>query len=292
MRISNTLAIALLASAALLPALPTWADPAPPAAAQAGKTTPTPAPVPSAQAPAPAPLTVTGKPQQADNGSRERAMQTRRDDRKAFMDARLAALHAGLELTPQQQPLWDPVEGALRDLARARHAMRALRREDMDPTAPLKQRGERLVAMGQAIGKLADAAGPLDGSLTAEQKGRLPALLRGMGPHRLVKQAFAVEDSRGREGMRGGMRGGGMREGERGWHSRFADRDGGQDEDYGRSGMDRSGVDRSGMDRDGEGWHRHHFDRDRDGRANRDGMDGRYEGGRYRHENDEERVGG
>ena len=273
MRMSKTLMVVLLGSAALLPMPPAWADPTPPANNQPANTQPakpaTTAPSGSSATTTPSapPLTVTGKPASTD-GARDEAMQMHRNDRKAFMDARLAALHAGLELTASQQPLWDPVEGALRDLVKARHAMHELRHEDMEPTARLKQHGERLIAMGQAIGKLADATGPLLGSLTAEQKGRLPVLLHGFRPHRLVKQAFAVEG--GRDHMRGGMKeGDGMRDGERDWHRRFADRD---DRGYGRRGFD---------DRDGgygeRHWHRH--DWDRDGRADRgDGMDrGRFE---------------
>ena len=40
------------------------------------------------------------------------------EDRAAFLDARLAALHAGLELTADQDKLWPPVEQALRDFSK------------------------------------------------------------------------------------------------------------------------------------------------------------------------------
>ena len=36
------------------------------------------------------------------------------EDRAAFTDARIAALHAGLKLTPDQEKLWPPVEAAIR----------------------------------------------------------------------------------------------------------------------------------------------------------------------------------
>ena len=41
-------------------------------------------------------------------------------DIAAFGDARIAALHAGLKLTADQEKLWPPVEAALRDLAKQR----------------------------------------------------------------------------------------------------------------------------------------------------------------------------
>src|SRR3569833_1909822 len=42
------------------------------------------------------------------------------EDRTAFADARVAAVHAGLQLTPDQEKLWPPVETAVRDLAKLR----------------------------------------------------------------------------------------------------------------------------------------------------------------------------
>src|SRR6516164_11716055 len=42
------------------------------------------------------------------------------EDRAAFADARIAAIHAGLKLTPDQEKLWPPVEAAARDFAKMR----------------------------------------------------------------------------------------------------------------------------------------------------------------------------
>src|SRR5258706_10669833 len=42
------------------------------------------------------------------------------EDRAAFTDARIAAVKAGLKLTPDQEKLWPPVEAAVRDLAKLR----------------------------------------------------------------------------------------------------------------------------------------------------------------------------
>src|SRR6476646_7644135 len=41
-------------------------------------------------------------------------------DIKAFTDARVAALKAGLELTAEQEKNWPAVEAAIRDMAKAR----------------------------------------------------------------------------------------------------------------------------------------------------------------------------
>src|SRR6201998_3619229 len=42
------------------------------------------------------------------------------EDRAAFADARIAAVHAGLKLTPDQEKLWPPGESAVRDLVKLR----------------------------------------------------------------------------------------------------------------------------------------------------------------------------
>jgi hypothetical protein len=39
-------------------------------------------------------------------------------DRAAFLDARIAALHAGLTLTADQEKLWPAVESAIRDTSK------------------------------------------------------------------------------------------------------------------------------------------------------------------------------
>src|ERR1700735_5125919 len=42
------------------------------------------------------------------------------EDRAAFLDARIAALKAGLELNAEQEKNWAPLESAMRDLAKQR----------------------------------------------------------------------------------------------------------------------------------------------------------------------------
>ncbi|HWG05956.1 MAG TPA: Spy/CpxP family protein refolding chaperone [Beijerinckiaceae bacterium] len=104
-------------------------------------------------------------------------------DRAAFFDAHIAAVKAGLELSPDQEKLWGPAEQAVRDLAKAMIAQRQkFTGEDRsaDPVTRLRDRGDAAVARGQALQKLADAAQPLWASLSDDQKRRLPILMRGM----------------------------------------------------------------------------------------------------------------
>ena len=243
------LLFSLVGSAALLTAAPLWADPTTTATPSTGQTT-----VPATKAPA---ATDSGTPAKTDSVKYDDAMKRRMDNRKAFMDARMAALRAGLQLTSAQEPLWSPVEDALRGLGKAHHhAMHMRRDETSDPSARLKQRSERLIAMGQAIGKLADASGPFVKSLSPEQKERLPILLHRIGPRGILRQAFASAD--------GAHWGGG------GWrhHRRFAERGGDERRDFGGRGLGGHDMDRPDF-RDGDrgGWHHRDHGRDREGRA-------------------------
>ena len=109
------------------------------------------------------------------------------EDRAAFAEARIAALHAGLRLTADQEKLWPPVETAMRDLARLRRERMAKRGErkrmDEDAPAALRAMADDATARGAALGKLADASGPLYATLDADQKRRAMILARPMGGH-------------------------------------------------------------------------------------------------------------
>jgi zinc resistance-associated protein len=109
-------------------------------------------------------------------------------DRAAFFSARIAALHAGLTLTPDQDKLWPAVETALRDAAKTIADRRKLWKDEprpADPVQMLQRVSEGALARGEALKKLADAAKPLYASLNDEQKHRLPILLAHLRPHRL-----------------------------------------------------------------------------------------------------------
>lgn len=114
----------------------------------------------------------------------------RGEDAKAFAEARVAALHAGLALTPDQEKLWPPVAEALRDLATLDRTQREARRErGHDPVAQdapdaIRARADALDARANALRKLADASQPLYATLDEAQKQRAALLSRpGGGPH-------------------------------------------------------------------------------------------------------------
>lgn len=112
------------------------------------------------------------------------------EDRAAFVDARIAAVHAGLKLNADQEKLWPPVEAAVRDFAklridRANARMNAPSGEadkPEDPVARLRQRAEDMGAASTALKKIADAADPLYKTLDEGQKRRLAVLTRHRGP--------------------------------------------------------------------------------------------------------------
>src|SRR6185503_9701649 len=95
------------------------------------------------------------------------------EDRAAYADARIAAVHAGLKLTADQEKLWPPVESAVRDLGkiridRANARMKADQSQDQpqdDPVARLRDRADTMAATAAAMKKIADAADPLYKSL-------------------------------------------------------------------------------------------------------------------------------
>ena len=114
------------------------------------------------------------------------------EDRAAFADARIAAVHAGLKLTPDQEKLWPPIEAAVRDFAKLRidraEARMKARDEGQDqqnkpdnPVARLRQRADDMAASAAAMRKIADAADPLYKTLDDGQKRRLAILTRHGG---------------------------------------------------------------------------------------------------------------
>jgi hypothetical protein len=157
------------------------------------------------------------------------------EDRAAFADARIAAVHAGLKLSADQEKLWPPVETAVREFAklridRANARMNAApgdasQQKPDDPVARLRERADNMATSATAMKKIADAADPLYKTLDDGQKRRL-ALLTHM------ERRFG--------------------DGE-GWRHRGFDRDrdgGGRDRSFDRNRYDRdSGPDRGGPER-------------------------------------------
>ncbi len=114
------------------------------------------------------------------------------EDIKAFADARIAALRAGLELTPDQQKNWPPFEQALRDLVKL-HVARVKARQaaggqppSADPFARLQRRAGAMAQFSAALKRVADAGEPLYQSLNDAQKRRLKVLAHMLRPHGLA----------------------------------------------------------------------------------------------------------
>ena len=124
-----------------------------------------------------------------DSAQREQQARFSPEDRAAFLDARIAALKAGLELNAEQEKNWDPLESAMRDLAKQRAERFAAwkeRREadnneaaEVNPIDRLARASERLSARAADLQKLAAAAKPLYDSLDDSQKRRFAVLFRG-----------------------------------------------------------------------------------------------------------------
>lgn len=169
------------------------------------------------------------------------------EDRAAFADARIAAVKAGLKLTPDQEKMWPAVEGAVRDFAKlridranARMDERGKNSNDNDakpndtpdnPVTRLQQRADNMATTAAALKKIAEAADPLYKTLDDGQKRRL-AVLTHMGGR------FGGGDGRRDRGQRPGFERGSF-EGE-GFGSRGFERRGFDDRDHDNRGPDSS----------------------------------------------------
>ncbi len=151
-------------------------------------------------------------------------------DIAAFTDARIAALKAGLELTPDQAKNWPQFEQALRDMAQLRiqRIQARMSGEQQAPTTPfdrLERRADNMAKRSAALKKVADAGAPLYASLNDDQKARFMKLARILRPHPRM-HAFME---------RGWRRGEGYGNGDHGWqHGRhFGQTNEGNDADRG-----------------------------------------------------------
>jgi hypothetical protein len=142
------------------------------------------------------------------------------EDRAAMADAKIAAVHAGLKLSADQEKLWPPVESAVRELVKVRldraaaRAAAAAKPDDQpkpDPVARLRRRAENMLASATALKKIADAADPLYKTLDDGQKRRL-AILTHHGHHgggggegwreRFQRGRFGGDRERGQDSQR------------------------------------------------------------------------------------------
>ena len=152
----------------------------------------------------------------------------------AFTDARIAALKAGLELTPDQAKNWPAFEQAVRDAAQLRIQRmqeREARRQQQgqnaqgnaqatrqampkprprrNPFERMAHRADRMAKSSAALKKIADAGAPLYQSLTDDQKARFRTLGRMLQPHHAAwpsTKATTAGAGRGFRSRRSGLR--------------------------------------------------------------------------------------
>jgi hypothetical protein len=154
-----------------------------------------------------------GEDRQSGNGGPQVVQRHRLSaaDVSAFADARIAALKAGLELTPDQAKNWPPFEEAVRDLVQLRiQRIQAMQNgADQNQPAPtpfdrLSRRADAMAKRSAALKKIADAGAPLYQSLNDDQKGRFMVLARMLRPHHHMER-FGQGYGRGGWRQHGGM---------------------------------------------------------------------------------------
>src|ERR1700741_4760097 len=112
-------------------------------------------------------------------------------DQNTLTDMRVDLVKAALQLTPEQEKLWPPVESAIRSNAEDRRGRIAKIQETVgirsdqsrmdvmrnrDPIAFLQRLSQALAKRSADLDKLAEAWQPLYNTLTQEQRQRMAAL--------------------------------------------------------------------------------------------------------------------
>jgi hypothetical protein len=97
---------------------------------------------------------------------------------RARLEARIAALHSGLQLTPEQESRWPAFEQAYRELAKLRFEPGGEPAAADEPVARMERRADALTRRGSAVKALAEAVAPLWQSFSGVQKRRFAALAR------------------------------------------------------------------------------------------------------------------
>ena len=115
------------------------------------------------------------------------------EDRSAYADARIAAVHAGLKLTADQEKLWPPVEAAVKEFAKLRidraNARMNRPQDDSsqqkpdDPVARLRERADNMAATAAAMTMTRAAPSP------AERRWPTPGPASRFRPRRAGPQA-------------------------------------------------------------------------------------------------------
>jgi zinc resistance-associated protein len=209
---------------------------------------------------------------------RDRLAGFSREDRAAFLNARIAALKAGLELTSEQEKSWPAFEAALRNLDALRTSRMGARRDEQLPPSRierLRREADALSNKGSVLRQLADAEESLLNTLSDAQRRRFfffARLERRFELGRLAGRDFAGPSGPEEEGR-------GPRDRIDGWSGRRdGDRSDRSDRDEWRRGSLAERPDWSGMDwrgrrgfddpRGRDGW------QDRRGPRSTNGMDG------------------
>ena len=125
--------------------------------------------------------TATGD-QSAEAAHQER-MQHWAADHETMMDARLGGMKAALKLTPEQNPLWEAFENAVRGGARSRmDDMRQMmeNRERMSSVERMDATAGHMARRADELKKISEADKPLYGSLGDTQKHKFELLGREM----------------------------------------------------------------------------------------------------------------
>jgi hypothetical protein len=129
-------------------------------------------------------------------------------------DMRVDLVKAALQLTPEQEKLWPPVESAIRANAEDRRARIAKVQETVgirgdqsradvmrnrDPIALLQRRSQALAQRSADLDRLAEAWQPLYNTLSQEQRQRMASLaifvLRDLSDARDRRRAVQSEDN-------------------------------------------------------------------------------------------------
>ena len=121
-------------------------------------------------------------------------------DFKVLTDARIGIVKAALQLTPEQEKLWPPVEEAIRARAEAKYnrmtavAGKLGEQSEVDPVELMRGRADALAQRAGNLKKLADAWAPLYQSLNPDQKQRMRLLAMRVRERRGVNTGPMYED--------------------------------------------------------------------------------------------------
>ncbi len=110
-------------------------------------------------------------------------------DRATIVDARIAAIKAGLHLTAAQEKDWDNLEKVAREVIAARAARQqesmkeaAAFRDKDDVVSGMKLAAKDLIARGEELQRVADAAAPLFAGMDPAQRHSFAVLLHSFAP--------------------------------------------------------------------------------------------------------------